>query len=275
MELLVEQCELGSRAPGSEGNRLLQDLIIHMADEAAMVSRKQCFSFDDPMGSGRIEACNIVVSTPTQGEGARLWLGAHFDSRPVSDLDSDPARRSEPLTGANDGASGVAVLLHLIEILAESPPVAGVDLIFFDAEDSGHSGAPAEFCLGSQRLASTLSDFSNPLVGVQPRGLIVLDMIGDRDLRLPMEGYSLRYAPEWTQEVFARALELGLPAFVAERGASVYDDHVPFLLEGIPAVDLIDFEYPPWHTTGDVPAACSSSSLEQVGCLLIDLIYRP
>ena len=246
-----------------------------MAAAAGLPARRHCFMTEDPMGSGRIEACNIVVSTRAEGAEPRLWLGAHFDTRPVSDLDPDPAQRDVPLVGANDGASGVAVLLHLLEILGENPPKAGVDLIFFDAEDSGHSGSPDEFCLGSRHLAETLQDFSNPLVGSTPRGLILLDMIGKKDLRVPMEGYSLRYAPVWTQAVFNRALELGLPAFVPEPGPSIYDDHVPFLGKGIPALDLIDFDFPQWHTTGDVPSVCSSTSLEQVGVLLVSLIYRP
>lgn len=275
LELVVAQCDLGPRTPGSGGNRLLQELIIRSAAEAGLTARRQPFVIDDPMGGGRLDACNIVVSTPSVGSDQRLWLGAHFDTRPISDHDPDPARRAEPILGANDGASGVAVLLHLIELMATNAPPVGVDLIFFDAEDSGRSGAPREFCLGSQELASSLQNFGNPLAGIQPRGMILLDMIGDRDLRVPMEGYSLRHAPGWTESVFARAAELGLPAFVPERGPSVFDDHVPFLFQGIPAVDLIDFDYPAWHTLADTPAACSAASLEQVGRLMVDLIYRP
>lgn len=275
MELLVGQCELGPRTPGSPGNRRLQEWILDMAASSGLTAKRQCFMTDDPMGSGRIEVCNIVVSTRTGNLEGRLWLGAHFDTRPVSDLDPDPSQREKPLIGANDGASGVAVLLHLMEILGRQPPEVGVDLLFFDAEDSGHPGSPEEFCLGSRHLAETLQDFSNPLVGIKPRGLILLDMIGKEDLRVPMEGYSLRYAPAWTQGIFTRALELGLPAFVAEPGPSIYDDHVPFLGKGIPAVDLIDFDFPQWHTTGDVPSVCSPASLEQVGRLLVSLIYEP
>ena len=275
MELLVGQCDLGPRTPGSEGHRRLPEMIIEMAASAGLIARRQCFQVDDPMSDSRVEACNIVVSTRTEGREPRLWLGAHFDTRPVSDLDPDPELRNQPLVGANDGASGVAVLLHLIEILGGNSPSVGVDLIFFDAEDSGNSGSPLEFCLGSQRMAETLQDFSNPLVGVRPRGLILLDMIGEKDLRVPMEGYSLRYAPDWTEEVFARAMELNLPGFVAEPGPSIYDDHVPFLGLGIPAVNLIDFDFPQWHTTGDVPAVCSTASLEQVGLLVVSLVYEP
>jgi hypothetical protein len=274
MELLRAQCEIGPRIPGSAGNLRLQEMILEMAKTHGLAAARLCFEAVDPMSAQTVEICNIVVSAGPEG-GDRLWLGAHFDTRPVSDRDPDPALRSVPLVGANDGASGVAVLLHLVEILGANPPPAGVDLLFFDGEDSGQGGDPAGFCLGSRRLARTWRDFGNPLSGGNPRGLIVLDMVGKKNLLVPMEAYSVVNAPEWTEAVFERAENLGLGAFVRQRGPAVYDDHVPFLEQGIPAVDLIDFDYPQWHTTGDTPETCSGSSLAQVGRLMVDLIYRP
>jgi Zn-dependent M28 family amino/carboxypeptidase len=202
-------------------------------------------------------------------------VGAHYDTRPRSDRETDPARAALPLIGANDGASGTAVLLHLAELLAAAPPPAGVDLLFFDVEDYGREGDLAHYCLGSARLARTWDEFGGPLAGGRPRGLVLLDMVGKRDLAIPMEGYSLRMAEPWTRALFARAAELGLDAFVSEPGPAVYDDHVPFLQAGIPAVDLIDFDFPEWHTQRDVPAACSPASLEAVGRLVWDLCRRP
>jgi Zn-dependent M28 family amino/carboxypeptidase len=226
------------------------------------------------MSGQTVQICNLVVSAGPSG-GQRLWLGAHYDTRPVSDRDPDPAKRTLPLIGANDGASGVAVLLHLLEILGANPPPTGVDLLFFDGEDSGLAGDAAGFCLGSRHLASTWRQFGNPLSLGNPRGLIVLDMVGEKNLQIPMEAYSAVNAPAWTEAVFARAGRLGLTAFVPERGPAVYDDHVPFLEQGIPAVDLIDFDFPQWHTSEDTPDVCSESSLSEVGRLMVDLIYRP
>jgi glutaminyl-peptide cyclotransferase len=202
-------------------------------------------------------------------------LGAHYDTRPVCDRDADPEHRSTPLTGANDGASGVAVLLHLMEILGRNLPPGGVDFLFFDGEDSGLSGDSSGFCLGSRHLAATCRDFGNPLSQGTPRGLIVLDMVGKKNLQIPMEAYSLVNAPEWTESVFERAEQLGLEAFIRQRGPAIYDDHVPFMEIGIPAVDLIDFDFPQWHTTGDTPDICSISSLNEVGRLMLDIIYKP
>jgi hypothetical protein len=274
MELVVAQCELGPRIPGTAGNRRLREMIVTMARDNDLEAHVLCFEATDPMSGKAVLLCNVVVSAGPAG-GDRLWLGAHYDTRPVSDLDDDPDLRSAPLVGANDGASGVAVLLHLIEILGDRKPAQGVDLLFFDGEDSGLAGSPDGFCLGSRRLAATCRDFGNPLSRGTPRGVIILDMVGDRDLSIPMEAYSMVNAPAWTDAVFDRAAALGLEAFVPEPGPAVYDDHVPFLQQGIPAVDLIDFDYPAWHTTGDTPDKCSAGSLAQTGRLLVDLIYRP
>lgn len=274
MELLSQQCALGPRIPGSPANRALRDRIVETARGLGLRTFESCFEADVPLGVGRVEICNVVVSVGDDPR-RRVWVGAHFDTRPVCDLDRDPGRRAEPLTGANDGASGTAVLLHLLELLAAQAPPVGVDLLFFDGEDAGVGGDPAGFCLGSRHLAATCRDFGNPLAAGSPQGLILLDMVGDHNLQILQEGYSLRHAPDWTALVFDRAAAAGLDAFVARPGAAVYDDHVPFLGAGIPAVDLIDFDYPQWHTTQDTPAACAAASLEQVGRLLVDIIYGP
>ncbi len=274
LELLKMQCDLGPRFPGSPGHLQLRELIAAMARDHGLRSYSLCFETSDPLSGEPVQGCNIVVPVGPQG-GERLWLGAHYDTRPRSDQDPDREKRSIPLAGANDGASGVAVLLHLMEILSKNPPVSGVDFLFFDVEDSGVAGDPQGFCLGSRHLAETWEDFGNPLSPGKPRGVIVLDMVGKKNLQIPMEAYSLAYAPEWTATVFDRADQLGLAVFLPAQGPAVYDDHVPFIQQGIPAVDLIDFDYPQWHTTGDTPDRCSAASLEEVGRLMVDLIYRP
>ncbi len=275
MVLLRYQCGLGPRTPGSAGNLVLQDTLLASAGKLGFNGRRACFQATSPLTGRKMEICNVVITVPGASRGPALWLGAHFDSRPVSDMDPDPARRTEPLVGANDGASGVAVLWELMEVFADKPPQRTVVLIFLDGEDSGRAEDPSGFCLGSSHLVENWKTFGGLLPVDMPEGLILLDMIGDADLRIPQEGYSLAHAPDWTRKVFVRARKLGLPAFVQEPGGGIYDDHIPFLRRGIPAVDLIDFEYSAWHTTGDVPAMCSAGSLEQVGKLLLDLAWNP
>ncbi len=274
LELIRAQCALGPRTPGSPGNAALRRLILQTAASAGLNAETLCFPVPLGPGGTTIEACNIVVSAGPAG-GERLWLGAHFDTRPWADRDPLPARRNQPVAGANDGGSGTAVLLHLLELLGATAPPQGVDLLFFDAEDSGQAHAASGFCLGSRHLVDTRGDFGHPLSAGTPRGLILLDMVGEFGARIPQEGYSLDQAPDWTAAVFARAAALGLSVFEAAPGPHVFDDHVPFLGAGIPAVDLIDFEYPQWHTGDDTPARCSSATLGQVGRLVTDLVYRP
>lgn len=276
---LERQIEIGPRVPGTEGNRELRQLILATARNLGFAGTAACLTVTDPIGGEDIEICNVVITVPAAGSAdatvGRLWLGAHFDTRPISDHDPDPARQGLPVPGANDGASGTAILLHLMELMHEQAPATEVNLLFFDGEDSGLSGSADGFCLGSRHLAGSWQEFGSPLAGPMPRGLIVVDMVGERGVQIPMEGYSLRNAPEWTNLVFDRAAHLGLSAFIPAPGRRIFDDHVPFLAAGIPAVDLIDFEYPQWHTTADLPAACSAESLEQVGTLLWDLIQHP
>jgi glutaminyl-peptide cyclotransferase len=274
MSWVLKQCDLGPRPPGSSALETLRRMIESHADSLGLPFYRLCFDAVDPQSGGSIELCNLVVSCGPDG-GDRLWLGAHYDTRPMSDLDPDPSRRAEPLLGANDGASGTAVLLHLMELLASHPAPRGVDLLFFDGEDSGYAGDPAGFCLGSRHLAATWRDFSNPLATGRPRSLILLDMVCKRNLRISMERYSLRDAPDLTMAVFERAAELDLRAFVPVPGVAVYDDHVPFLEIGLPALNLIDFDFPEWHTTADVPDVCDSTALWQVGRLVESLVRDP
>ncbi len=274
MTWLNAQCDLGPRPPGSPTLERLRGIIEAHADSLDLPCYRLCFTAEDPWHGGPVELCNIVVSIGPRG-GDRLWLGAHYDTRPGCDRDPDPARRDELLLGANDGASGVAILLHLMELLAADPPLRGVDLLFFDGEDSGKAGDTGGFCLGSRRLAATWQDFASPLAGGSPAAVVVLDMMGRRGLDIGMEGYSLRTAPDLTRGVFGRAAELGLGAFRAAPAVAVYDDHVPFLQAGLPALDLIDFGFPEWHTTDDVPAVCDPDALEQVGRLVLSLIRDP
>ena len=160
------------------------------------------------------------------------------------------------------------MLLTLARLCAETRPRRSVEFLFFDAEDSGKPDQLDNYIIGSRRFVRDHPEY-------RPGIFILLDLVVGKGLRIPMEGYSAVNAPAWTSAIFKRAEELGLGAFVAERGPAVYDDHVPFMEQGIPAVDLIDFDFPQWHTTGDTPDKCSGASLEQVGRLMVDLIYNP
>jgi len=170
--------------------------------------------------------------------------------------------------GANDGASGVAVLLELASILADNQPKQyGVDLVFFDLEDIGKYKDDESWSRGAQYYAQNmLTD--------KPEYVIVVDMIGDDDLHIPMEYYSYHSAPELLKKLVDFSQARGFDQFSRKVATPIMDDHIPFLKEGLKAVDLIDLDYPYWHTMYDTPDKCSPKSLEAVGQTLIDFIYE-
>jgi Zn-dependent M28 family amino/carboxypeptidase len=196
----------------------------------------------------------------------RIILGAHYDTRPWAAQESGAAR-DLPVPGANEAASGVAGLLEIAQALTIWDPGYGVDLVFFDGEDFGREGDLEYYLLGSTHFVDTMGSY-------QPQAMFLVDMVGDADLRIPMEGYSLHVAPELTRLVQAIAESIQAPGFVAAVGDTIYDDHVPFLRRGIPAVNLIDFDYDAWHTTRDKPDRCSAASLASVCRVLLATMHR-
>jgi glutaminyl-peptide cyclotransferase len=203
------------------------------------------------------------------GEG-QPWviLGAHYDSRLVADQDPDPNNRSMPVPGANDGASGVAVLLELARVLPsymDAPPgkpQGQVWLVFFDAEDNGR--LPGwDWILGSRAFVENLTTASE-----EPDAVVIIDMIGDANLNIYEEKNS---DPELTDQIWQRAEALGYgEQFIPQPRHTILDDHLPFIQAGIPAVDIIDFDYPYWHTLGDTADKVSARSLKAVGDVLIN-----
>ncbi|MGD0878739.1 MAG: M28 family peptidase [Anaerolineales bacterium] len=192
---------------------------------------------------------NIIASRSDQTP--QIILGAHYDSRMLADQDPGPGRNA-PVPGANDGASGVAVLLELARTLPKNSLPTW--LVFFDAEDDGGI-AGRDWIMGSQAFVASLT--------FRPRAAIILDMVGDANLDIYMEQNS---NIALMSEIWGQAAQLGFgQEFIPSIKYSMEDDHTPFLKDGIPAVDIIDFDYPYWHTAGDTPDKVSPKSLEIVG----------
>jgi Zn-dependent M28 family amino/carboxypeptidase len=185
----------------------------------------------------------------------RILLGAHYDTRLVADRDPDPAQRIEAGPGANDGASGVAVLLELARTLPVS--AESVWLVFFDAEDNGNIEG-WDSLLGSRAFAGSMRE--------RPDAVVIVDMVGDADLQIYYESTS---DPVLRAAVWRQAERLGLNhELIAEEKHALLDDHTPFLEAGIPAVVIIDFDYPYWHTKQDTVDKVSAQSLAAVGATL-------
>lgn len=265
-DYLVKQCEFGPRVPGSAAHdNAVRFIATTLRDHGASVT-VQRFEVDDPYGDRVMELKNIIGSyAPTTRR--RLLLAAHFDSRPWADQETADSLRARPVPGANDGASGVAVLLEVAEIVSRRlPRNLGVDLVFFDGEDYGKENDLEHYLLGSKYFAANLG-------GYRPECGILLDMVGGDGAQIYKEGNSVRHAPRLTEELFERAERLGLDIFVPRRTGPIYDDHVPLNQAGIKTVDLIGLPYEYWHTVRDTPDKCSRETLRQVGMLLVDFIY--
>jgi glutaminyl-peptide cyclotransferase len=270
-DYLLAQTNLGPRNPGSRGHASCLQFLLNELSQFADAVNRQDFVHTGYRGE-QIRLTNIIASF-NLGARRRILLAAHWDTRPFADQDPNPAKRTQPILGANDGASGVAVLLQLAKMLKQRQPALGVDMVFFDGEDFGRKDDFSNFLLGSKYFASNKSPSFNPEYG------ILLDMVGDAQLEIRKEKNSLKYAPDVVQYLWAAADKLGLKEFSPELGPELYDDHVPLNEVGIRTVNLIDFEYPDqshsyWHTTEDTPDKCSPMSLQTVGKLLTYLVYE-
>ncbi|HEY9077263.1 MAG TPA: M28 family peptidase [Anaerolineaceae bacterium] len=246
---LEYQVNLGPRVPGSKAHQQVIDWIQLELKKAGWTPEV----IQDVEGG--VPVRNIVGRRETTGRW--IILGAHYDSRFFADQDIDPSKRNSPVLGANDGASGVAVLLEIARVLP-SIPNTQIWLVFFDMEDQG-SLSGYDWILGSRAFARTLPGM--------PDAVVVIDMIGDRGLNIYQEQNS---TPALSKEIWDTAASLGYDKeFISTVKYSILDDHIPFLRKGIPAVDIIDFDYAYWHTSNDTLDKISPESLAIVGNTLV------
>ena len=238
------QLSLGPRIPGTSGHEQILDWMeSELEAENWQVERQEL----------RINGKKVINLIATRGLGTYILIGAHYDTRILADHDPEPSLRDDPVPGANDGASGVAVLMELARTLPENLPVA-IKLVFFDAEDNGGID-DWDWILGSRAFVRELVD--------KPSAAIIVDMIGDADLEVYYERNSDIALME---QIWQQARNLGYEnIFIPEYKHSMLDDHTPFIEAGIPAVDLIDFDYPYWHTTSDTLDKVSPESLKSIG----------
>lgn len=269
---LVAQCDFGPRNPGSDGYYACLDYLITELDQSANEIILQDFSYQERRYNKQYNLENIIARFNPDSEFQTV-ISAHWDTRPWADQEDLRQDRDQPIIGANDGASGVAILLELAKIMGENPPPIGVNLVFFDGEDLGVPGENSTYCQGSRFFAKNL-----PIP--RPDEAINLDMVGDKQLVLPIERYSLEYHPKLVRHLWDRAKDMGLDAFIGRVDYAIYDDHIPLNeIAGIPSINIIDFKYPNsyanfWHTLNDIPENCSEESLGQVGALMVDYIYN-
>ncbi|MBM4166270.1 MAG: M20/M25/M40 family metallo-hydrolase [Ignavibacteria bacterium] len=268
---LLAQTNFGPRNPGSVGHKKCLQYLSNELSKFADTVILQPFTH---VGYGNeVFTMTNILGRFQPNNPNRILLLAHWDTRPRADRDDNISKQNQPILGANDGASGVAVLLEIARTLKETKPNIGVDILFVDGEDYGEEGDLSRYLLGAKYFAKNFRFEHTPQFG------ILLDMIGDAELEIKREKASMHFAPDVVELVWNTANELGIPQFADGEGPSLIDDHIPFNEVGIKCIDLIDFNYPNetqnyWHTTHDTPEHCSAESLEAVGTVLLNVIFR-
>ncbi len=261
-----KQLSYGPRVPGSPARDHAARYLARTLERYGARVSLQSFAVDDPYSEQPLRLINIVASFAPDRK-KRMLLCSHYDSRPWADQEADSTLWSRPVPGAVDGAASTAALVEVARVLGQrAPHDHGVDIVLFDGEDYGRQGDLEHYLLGSKHFVSTLE-------GYRPSGVILLDMVGGKGTRIRRESMSKERSGPLVDYVFARAAALGLDYFEAVDGTPVYDDHVPFLQVGIPAIDLFGYDYPAWHTTRDDVSQIDRDKLGQVITLLVDIVY--
>lgn len=271
---VARQVNFGPRVPNTEAHRQAGDwLASELRRHGAVVVEQRAVltAFDGTP----LQARNIFGQYNPQSLD-RLLLLAHWDCRPWADNDPDPSMRKMPVDGANDGASGVGVLLEIARQLALNLPSRGVDILFVDAEDWGEEGNDDSWALGTQYFVS-----HPPVEGYFPSEAILLDMVGGNEAVFSREYFSERTAPGLTNRLWQGAARLGHgDMFVNQLGTAVLDDHVELIRAGIPAVDIIEYNpdgggfNPRWHTISDNMDGISAATLKAVGETVLEYIFN-
>jgi len=278
IEQMKQQVDFGPRYPGSPGHEMTRNFLVESLQTYAGKSSVFVQSFSHQgYGEDQFELYNIIAAFNPHLSN-RILLAAHWDTRPRGE--EDPDYPEQPILGADDGASGVGILLELARLFHKNPPPVGVDIILFDGEDYGRAGDLEQFFLGSRYWSR-----NQPVAGYRPRFAILLDMVGGRDAIFPKEVYSMQYAPSLVDAVWDLAAEMGFgDRFKHERGAAVSDDHVMVnRYTDISMINIIHHRrsesgaaiFPPWwHSQEDTMEIIDSETVQIVGDLVSELIYN-
>ena len=275
------QCDFGPRVPGTEAHTACLQYFVEQFSrfgaDTVIVQEGESMIYD-----GTKMPIRNVVASYGLGKPNRVMICAHWDSRPFADNDINPDNRRKAIIGANDGASGVGVMMELARQLGQKNAAIGVDLILFDLEDWGAPDweqsklSDGGWALGSKYWASRPH-----IPGYQAQFAILLDMVGAQGAQFYREYFSGQYASWVVDRVWNKAADLGLGhVFVNQRGGGVTDDHINVNRAGIPCIDIIQFQTDTetgfgdyWHTHNDDMRNIDPLTLDAVGRVLMEIIY--
>ena len=273
-------CKLGPRPSGSAAMEKQRKMLVEYFRQAGGVVTGQAFQIRDRRSGAAVHMENLIVEWHPERRD-RVLIGVHYDTRPFPDR--DPVDPKGIFIGANDGASGVALLMELAQAMPAIKGSVGIDFVLFDAEEYVFA-ARDPYCLGSNFFARQYIA-NQPMAAKQQAGRhahryrcgVIVDMVADRDLEIWQEQQSVSWPDTRpiVESIWGVAERLTVRQFVPRAKYTIQDDHVPLrMIAKIPTCDIIDFDYPHWHTTLDTPQACSAQSLETVGRVLLEWLKQ-
>lgn len=266
-QFIKEQVAFGPRPAGSTAHEKIQ---LYLSDKLSqLVDEFNPHIFEENFFNKPCICKNIRGTIHGKNRKSRILIGSHYDTRPYADEDSDPANHKKPVLGANDGASGIAVLLELARMFNIKRPKCDVEIVFFDAEDWCRIDGK-EVSLGAYRYVEDNPD-------KLPDKVIIIDMVGGKNMELDVDLHCFihKNCEELTLKLFCLGRNLKYPAYNFTKPDTykyIVCDHIPFILKRIPATILIDIDYPPWHTVSDTPENCDPFSLKQAGDVLYEYL---
>jgi glutaminyl-peptide cyclotransferase len=270
MGYLENICAIGPRMSGTPGMTKQQELIRSHFEKLDLKVQNQSFSARQNSQNKDVPMTNLIVSFQP-GKTRRIILCSHYDTRPIADQEPDPRKWRDPFISANDGGSGVAFLMELAHHMNALKLNVGVDFVFFDGEEYVFEPDNDRYFFGSEHFATHWKKNKR-----QPTYIaaVLLDMIAGKNAKFPVEGHSWFKDRDLCLAIWNTAREVRASAFKDQLGGRVQDDHLALQKADIPAIDLIDFDYPHWHRLSDTPANCSAEPMIQVAKVLTTWMQR-
>jgi hypothetical protein len=270
MGYLKAICAIGARISGTEGMKKQHALLIKHFEKLGAKVQKQTFTARQLSRHNAVEMTNLIVSWHPERK-RRVIICSHYDTRPIADQEPNPRKWRLEFISANDGGSGVALLMELAHHIKALKTHVGIDFVFFDGEEYIFKPRTDKYFFGSEHFAKM---YRKSRAKDRYIAAILLDMIGGKNARFPAEGNSYLKAGGLVKMVWEIAFEQKCTAFQNRVGQEVLDDHLALNRAGIPAIDIIDFSYRHWHRLSDLPENCSGASLEQVARVLSVWLQR-
>jgi Peptidase family M28 len=270
MKYLTDICHIGPRISGTEGMKKQQQYLKKHFESLKLPVEFQLFTAVQVSKRQPVDMANMIVSWHPE-KVRHVILCSHYDTRPIADQEPDRRKWYEPFLSANDGCSGVSMIMELANHLDKLNPQVGVDLVLFDGEEYIFEPTRDKYFFGSEYFAKVYKR-DRPIQ--RTVAAVLLDMVAGKRIQFPVEQNSWQSAEPLVQELWTIAAEQGCAAFQNRLGYAVSDDHLALNHAGIPTVDIIDFDYPHWHRLTDVPANCSADSMRQVARVLSVWLQR-